>query len=77
MKTYYMHISYMAVVKGQTLTGDCLYKYRGNRNLANVREDLKKSCLALCDMDGLPSIISIDIIPKRLFKRLWGEQDAQ
>jgi hypothetical protein len=73
MKTYYLHVSYTANLNGKTLAGDCLYRYNRNETLSGIREELKKSVKELQDMEGLPSIMSIDILPKRLFEKLWGK----
>lgn len=72
MKTYYLHISYMAPLKsGVPAYCDALMIYKGGVNYDELRRMLRDDYdKSIVDRDKLPNIISIDILPKGLYKEL-------
>lgn len=70
MKTYYLHVSYQKVEKGDVFLGDCLIKTTC-LSLKQMRELLQSHS----EPNDSPVILSISEISKGLFKMLSKKDD--
>ena len=76
-KTYYLHISYKTIFNnGCSCTcGDCFIRWK-NGNSDKLRQTIKSSVekqFPNNKYEGLPTIVSITEIPKRVYKILVAD----
>lgn len=78
MRTTYMHVSYITSKgDGNFMYGDMLVKVSQNGNIKRLREyileTIKEENPKDADKYKLPSILSMTVIKKRLYRQLVGE----